>query len=226
MNAEQVALLRRAFLDAELQELEQYNDILKRPVAFSPAFEKKMNRLIRRRRAFYWQFTNTVCKRVCVGLAMLAIIFSMSMSVSAIRRPVVELMVHVKDAFVEFFVGTTPDSLPKTVETVYTFSALPDGYEWKNREMGTQRVKTTWTNQKHDMILKQSVISTGSITVDSESDELYTVEVNGFAVQCTQRYQIRTFVWMTDEYQYILICSSEIEAETALAMIRDMIPEK
>ena len=81
MNEElMVSLLRKSMV----QQYEACLDVPKH--SFSPAFERKMDRLIRRERAWSWRFTNTAGKCAALALVCLVLMLTGVFAVSANAR--------------------------------------------------------------------------------------------------------------------------------------------
>ena len=226
MRTKKDEILRKAFLEANLHRLDEFQAENPEPVTFSPAFERRMEKLIRKQTKWYWDYTNTAAKRMCAALASFVLVFSMSMSVSAIREPVVDFIIKVKDAFIELFVNNVPDGAPETIETVYTFASVPEGYVEKEQEANSMYAKTIWVNNESEIFLKQTPIQTDDpYELDSEVDKSGTVMVGEWTVYYSTRYESNFFFWATNEYTYTLTCPVDIELDTVFNMIEHMIPK-
>ena len=66
-------------------------------------YENYMNNLIKRSKNPFQRYFNTIGKRVAGIAAALLIVFSCSMTVSAVREPVVEFFTNIHEKFVEIF---------------------------------------------------------------------------------------------------------------------------
>lgn len=95
--------LKEAFREINEWEYENLHLDTLEEVIPSTRYRKRMERLIRRQKQPYWKYVNTVGKRVAVFAVAIALVFALSMSVSAVREPVVEFFANVYEKFVEFF---------------------------------------------------------------------------------------------------------------------------
>jgi len=67
---------------------------------FSPAFEGRMNRLLRAQDKSYYRFVNTGAKRAVLALAVvILLLITMVFSVSALREPVVQFIAEIYEIF-------------------------------------------------------------------------------------------------------------------------------
>ena len=122
--------IREAFEQLDAWEEDQLDIDFTEEIHFSEKYERYMARLLRAQKKPWWQYTNTVAKKVAVIALVILLTFGASMSVSAVRKPVVEFIVNVYERFVEIFFGE--DDIAEAsceLETIYTLGKLPEGYE-------------------------------------------------------------------------------------------------
>jgi len=94
--------------------------------AFSPDFEKKMNRLVSREKLPYYQCINTLGKRVAVFAVSLIIVLAATVtSVRGLREPVVDFAVKAYETIVT--VTFNKCQVPREIEKV---SAEPQSFEY------------------------------------------------------------------------------------------------
>ena len=87
-------VLKKAFIQADVED---YNNEIRKNFEWipSPAFEKRMKKLIHHRTNPLWEYINTTGKKVAaVALAVIIILGSM-MSVKAIREPVWKFIIEI-----------------------------------------------------------------------------------------------------------------------------------
>ena len=93
---------------------------------FSEKFNKKMEKLIKSQRKSYYILINTVGKRVAILFVAIITLFTASMSVKAIREPVINFIIEVYESFTKyFFEGETAEK----IEKVYSITKLPVGFK-------------------------------------------------------------------------------------------------
>ena len=116
-------------------------------------YQKRMERLIRRQKQPYWRYVNTIGKRVAVFAVSIALAVALSLSVSAVREPVVKFFINVYEKFVEFFYDENDIArVPDTIESVYTLSYVPEGYELKSCDIADLGTRIVWTDGNENKI--------------------------------------------------------------------------
>ena len=187
-------------------------------------YEKYMNSLIRRSKKPFRRCFDTAGKRAAGIAAAFLVMIGCTMSVSAVRKPIVGFLTNTYDKYVElFFDENDVEKAPTKIETVYTLGAVPEGYVQESTFLNEVRSSITWINDKnHQIILTQTVLD-GNITVDNEHNELETVEMNGMTVIYIVTQHYRCYFWNDNEYQFSLDLSTEISHEMALNMIGSMV---
>ena len=187
-------------------------------------YEKYMNSLIRRSKKPFRRCFDTAGKRAAGIAAAFLVMIGCTMSVSAVRKPIVGFLTNTYDKYVElFFDENDIEKAPTKIETVYTLGAVPEGYVQESTFLNEVRSSITWINDKnHQIILTQTVLD-GNITVDNEHNELETVEMNGMTVIYIVTQHYRCYFWNDNEYQFSLDLSTEISHEMALNMIGSMV---
>lgn len=97
---------------------------------FSERFIKKMDKLIRSQKKVYYNFINTVSKRVAIIFLVVVTLFTTACSVKAIREPIVNFIKQVYEAFTHYsFEGETTDKITRE----YFIDEIPKGFEQTNK---------------------------------------------------------------------------------------------
>lgn len=180
----------------------------------SPRYRKRMERLIKRQKQPYWKYINTVGKRVAVFAVSIALAVALSMSVSAVREPVVEFFVNVYEKFVEFFYDENDIArAPDTIETVYTLGYVPMGYELVSCEIGALVTRFVWTNQNGERIsFSQGLLSEYSL-LDNEDSNYEIIYMDDIPVAYFEKGDVRHYYWNSNEYRFAVQISSDISWE-------------
>ena len=184
-------------------------------------YENYMDSLIRRSKNPFQRYFNTVGRRVAGIAAAMLIAFGCSMTVKAVREPVVEFFTNFYEKLVEIFFGEDDIAkAPNTIETVYTLGFIPDGYEMDRFFIGRDTTNMTWKNENGDRLVLSQGILKGSFIMDTEeSNYHHIIEWNNKKIACTEKYGTKYFFWNSDEYEFSLIISSNISEEEAIALI-------
>ena len=141
-NNKGLGVLKEAFQEIDKWEYENLHLEALEEVIPSPAYIKRMERLMKWQKRSCWKYVNTVGKRIAMIAVVIALTFGLSMSVSAVREPVVKFFVHIYERFVEFFYDDdVVTKAPSTIETVYTLGYVPEGYELESCEIGKTMVR-------------------------------------------------------------------------------------
>lgn len=220
--------IRDAFIAAEkirLEQLPEDNDIAWVP---SEKFERKMKRLVRSSSRSYWQYINTSQKRAAIIMASIIILLGFSMSVRAIREPVVQFIIKTYETFTNIFYHNddTELDLPKTLEQKYTISLLPEGYTFLSEEdMGPSRT-VIWENADGEQIfLVQGTIDNRNINLSTDSTSYSYVNVGQYEGIYNIQRNLQTVIWDNDKYVFILICPLTLPYDEFLLIAENIIEE-
>lgn len=196
--------LKEAFSRSNRDFLNSIELVPEEDVYFSPQYEKKMAHLIKRQKRPYWKFVNTVGKKIAVIAIAFMMLFGLSMSIKAIRDPVISFIENVFEKFSELFVDKSEtQNAPDKIEEVYTLSGLPDEYEevlFYNTEI---LVKTVWSEGKNEISFSQSKLNS-KITFDIESSETKRILLNNAEVFYNYKNQKTQIFWRNNFYMFII----------------------
>jgi len=176
---------------------------------FSPAFEQRMNRLIRAQSKPYYRFVNTTPKKALLALAAAVLLMiTMMFSVSALREPVVRFIVEVYEKFSQvFFQQQEEDYFPATLEVYYTPTWLPEGYLEETDQIVDiiLRCDHTYVNENRDEInYRQYTITTSILSIDTEDVQPKPVSVNGNEGLYYSNKRIQNLIWNDGQYGFRL----------------------
>lgn len=206
--------LKNAFREAasrEFQDVPRENSQIQHE--FSPAFEKKGKKLIRRERVGLWHLVNTAPKRVAVFAAALVMLVTTASSVEAIREPVARFLVIMEYTFM----GEKTD----TIEKEYKISVLPEGFSQTGYFREETGVTTTYENAHGDEIsFSQSIASETDIIIDNEAVEMRTVDVAGREVQLYVQETLSIALWHEDLYTLKLVLNGDFNEKGIIDIIQ------
>ena len=94
-------------------------------ITFSPAFEKKMDKEIRRRKHSYFRIFNTAAKRAASIAAILVLLLAVSLSVEAIRTPLTNMVKLIFSDHVEL---EAEGDVTEEIVNIYGITELPEGF--------------------------------------------------------------------------------------------------
>ena len=178
---------------------------------FSPQFDKKMNKLIKSQKNIYWNFTNTVSKRIAVVCAAMLLLFATACSIKPIREPIIDFVINIYDTFTEYlFKG----ELKQIINYEYRINSLPDGFEQTNKQIDNNSITTNYQNESGEMIIFVQTISDGTqVNFDTEKHTQSTTSLLNTTIDFFENDLSKTAIWTKDGYVFNLICYGEFQNE-------------
>ena len=184
---------------------------------FSDRFNRRMDKLIKAQKKFYWNLISTASKRVAVILVMMFTLFTAAFSVKAIREPLIKFIKQVYDSFTLFsFDGDTTDKIDKEYTVI-----LPDSFEQTNKIQNDALIATEYTNSDGDIIEFKQMTTEYSIGyfVDNENGDIKTEIINDIEVEIKERYDTKSAIWVKDGYVFEIDCYGNIDWNTIKQII-------
>lgn len=206
------AELKNAFREAASYEFREVpRDDSQIQHEFSPEFEQKIAKLIRKEKEFFWHFVNTASKRVAVIAAVLVMLLTTACSVEAIREPIVRFLIEVYESFTEY---TFEGEKSETITKEYQMSTVPEGFTQTDYFKDDAGITTTYKNEQGDMIRFSQTITSGTdITIDGEHAKTKVVDVSGREVQLYLREDISVAFWIEDIYVLKIVYHGNISEQ-------------
>lgn len=175
------------------------------PHTFSKRFERKMARLIRQQKSFYFPMIRTPIRRTVTIMVTVIIILSTTViSVSALREAFIRFITEIFDTHTEVQ-AIQDDTAPESFEDIYVITNIPDGFEivFQNDNIEeTPVLMTEYRNGQKRIIVNQWIKSQYDVNVNTEGFEMVRIDINGnegFIVDMDDDYYI---AW--DDGDYIL----------------------
>ena len=216
--------IREAFEKLDAWEEDQLDIDSTTEIHYSEKYERYMARLLRAQKRPWWQYTNTVGKKVAVIALVILLTFGASMSVSAVRKPVVEFIVNVYERFVEIFFGEEDIAgAPCEMDTIYTLGKVPEGYELVERKLQKTSVGFVWKDDKGNSIKFSQSIFDVKTTYDYENSDYKVISLLGVKVAFVDKQEIKALYWNSDEYAFSMRVSSEFSLEECVLLIESLI---
>lgn len=188
---------------------------------FSEKFIKRMDKLIRAQRKNYYKFINTAGKRVAVIFAAIITLFTASLSVKAIREPVVKFIKQVYGTFIHY--SYTGDKAEK-IERKYTITNLPYGFKQTNKIENDVSITTEFKDDLGNVIEFTQMITGHSdgYFVDNENGIVFTENVGGYEIEFFEAYDMKQAIWTKDRYVLNITCHGNVSFEVIKEIIRDI----
>lgn len=190
---------------------------------FSKRFERKMARLIRQQKSFYFPMIRTPIRRTVTIMVTVIIILSTTViSVSALREAFIRFMTEIFDTHTEVQ-AIQDDTAPESLEDIYVITNIPDGFEivFQNDNIeGIPYLFTEYRNGQECIIFSQYIKSRYDVNVNTEGYEMVRIDINGnegFIVDMVDDYYI---AW--DNGDYIFEIDSNVGKDILIDMAKSV----
>lgn len=190
---------------------------------FSPQFEKKMQKLIKRRKKPYYSMVNTALKRAAViVLAVFITAFTAVMSVDALRKPFISFITSPFRSCSN--VKSEPQSstvYPATIKEKYRITGGIDGFETVYCDETAQRISIDHTNGSKSVMFEQWVVEAFDKNVNTEDCETERVEINGCeAMGWSDNKGYYHLIWNNGEYVFCI--TSNVGKDELITMAKSV----
>lgn len=223
-NNKGLGVLKEAFQEIDKWEYENLHLEALEEVIPSPAYIKRMERLMKWQKRSCWKYVNTVGKRIAMIAVVIALAFGLSMSVSAVREPVVKFFVHIYERFVEFFYDDdVVTKAPSTIETIYTLGYVPEGYELESCSIEKMATCFIWINEAGEQIVFSQGLLCEYSLMDNENSNYEIMSVNDITMAVLEKGSIRYCYWNAKNYRFILHMPSDISRDVFDSLINSII---
>ena len=215
------AELKNAFREAASYEFREVpRDDSQIQHEFSPEFEQKIKKLIRKEKKFFWHFVNTASKRVAVIAAVLVMLLTTACSVEAIREPIVQFLIEVYETFTEYtFEGEKTDTISKE----YQISTVPKGFTQTSYTKDDTGITTTYENEHGDLIrFAQLVTDDTNLSIDVEKGETTIIDVSGREVYLYKMDNLIYSMWIEDTYLLEVVCRGSFTEQDVIDIIENI----
>lgn len=217
MSREEFKAAFREVISSEFAQIPTDEDSI--DFTFSEKFIKRMDKLIRAQKKSYYKFINTAGKRVAVIFAAIITLFTASLSVKAIREPVVRFIKQVYETFIHYtFEG---DIQPK-IKKEFFIKTLPDGFIQYDKIESDLAITTIYVNDNNTIKFTQQSTNNANHFFDNESGTLTKVTISGINVDIYESENIKHAVWTDEGYFFKLTCIGEINIDSVTMMIESI----
>lgn len=199
-------LVIRALCEAEEEYLNSIPQESEVNIVPSKQFEKKMLKLIKTEKAGHINRVNHSGRRIVASVAAVLIILIMSMSVSAIRMPVINFLKETWENFTHLFTSETINSEPieESIENIMTFDHIPTGFEESFNTYNNLQAITVWENNKGEQITLVQSLGSVDMTLDTEGIEFTEISINNQQAYTYTNKSITSIVWSDNKYLFTL----------------------
>jgi len=194
----------RISMERELETIPS-NSSLKDCHIFSVKFEKKMKRLIRKSNIKYININKFRVRKSILAASLVIVIVAASMSVEAVRLPIVRLTEKIYSEFSEILFHNEENiKVPETIEEVYVPSYIPGGYTLLEEENLKLMHFLFYTNEKGQEISVEQFTLSVSMSVDTEDITTENITINGMNGIIYTKRGLTTIIVNDNKYVHLI----------------------
>ncbi len=150
---------------------------------FSADFEKKMKHLIKKTKVKYININKFKIRKSIVAASLILIIVTASMSVEAVRMPIIRLTEKIYTEFSEIlFENEDNIEVPQKIEEVYVPAYIPEGYSLKEEVNDMRSMHFFfYTNEEEQEISVEQMTFNVHMAVDTEGIKTEEITIKGMS---------------------------------------------
>lgn len=171
---------------------------------FSSKFERKMKKMIKEQKR--GPFVSNLYKGLKIASVFIAVgitVFSLSMSVEAVRTKLLEVIKEVYEEFsvyeykgtIENISGNISDNIPKHI---------PNGYEVIEQIEEDEYLLISYKNNMDYLTYNCFKINNDRVYVDTEDADITKVYINGMKADHIEKGNSQMLIWQNNGYGYYL----------------------
>lgn len=213
--------LSQAFIDVLTERVPDFSDMPDH--VFSERFEKKMDRLIRREAVHPWAVSHTLARNLIAAAIVIILLFSLCMSVSAIRNAIFKFFREHFEAHDDIIFEIPEKTI---IEKEYVITDLLEGFSQKKEEKSDINITRIYENEKGDNILfNQELSFPNGVAVDNEHYQYDYLEIDNRGVFVASLTDMVTLMWDQDGYVFLLTLNwDNVTIEDAITLFRSIQP--
>lgn len=213
MTKVEIDILKKALFIIGREEVLAYKALPDEEVIFPKEFEKKVYAINKKRKSLFYRATKTVPRKIAVILIAAVITFTMMMSVSAIRIPVLNFITNIYDTYISiYFVEDEEDfNIPTSIEHMYLPTSTPEGYIQIDSQNYGNSATSIWMNNNDMIILTQDILQEETkVTINSEDINYQTLSIKGNDIYYYIEDKYYLIIWTDGSYLFTMTCPDNI----------------
>lgn len=215
--------LKEAMKLSDQTYLDKYPPI-ENEVKYSEKYLKYIDRLTKQTKSPFYKYFNTIGKRVAGIAAAMLIAFSCSMTVKAIREPVVEFLANIYEKFVEIFFGEDDiEQAPSAIQEVYTLDLELDEFRIDTCVIKSLNTEFVWINDEGEEILFNQMLLSNRGTLDYDNSNYMVQNVLGKKIVKIEKLNQKIFYWNSDDYAFALTVPCDFSDDLCIDLIESMV---
>lgn len=200
-------LLKRALMEAQKIEMAKLptEDELSNAHMFSDAFNAKMDKLIVKTKNKYVYLGNLQIRKVAVAAIIFILVSGASMSVEAVRRPIVNFFIEVYEKFTKLsFENEDKIILPITIEKFYLPEEIPKGYSKLEENNGNTFFEIVYSDSINEIVFQQFTLTYAYVGLDTENVDMVKINIQGHDGWTYANKNTTVILWNDGEYAFML----------------------
>lgn len=205
----------QALMDVMLEEFADVPEEEQIQCAASDSFYKNCGKLLRRSSRHPVGRARVALKRGILIAAIVVALATTAMAFPDVKDAVIRLFVRDHGNRYEFcFDPEEAATAPKTIETVYRVTYIPEGYTLVTEDSSMSGVSSYWYNETNDgyIMFDQSVIGGIEFAPNAGGSKAEELNLDGYQVFCI-RDDATKYYWTDNAYFYSLYCGKGITEE-------------
>ena len=184
---------------------------------FSDKFEKKMEKLIKQQKSFYFSYINSFGKRVaCIVLILCISLFATVFSVEALREPFVKFIVETYNKFTSIFIEEENINLDDDFRfEIITPEFIPDDFKSNSPSTTETGYMCMYIDSKGNyFVYTQDLYDGWQTTIDTENITYEKLYINSLEAIYYENKGLNCIVFSNDYYTFNI--SGYISKETII----------
>lgn len=175
---------------------------------FSENYDEKKQRSFKQLLHSRNEHKYVAVKRLAILIAVLVILFSSLMSVSATRQKLLDFFYDVYHAFIQ--IEIKPVTNKGALEKEYTISVIPNNYSLSHTSNNNLMKSTFFVNENEQVIKFTQTVTSALERFNSEQGELSEVVINDMPCLVCENDSNYFCYWDFDGYRFELIYPMEL----------------
>lgn len=210
---------KRALAEALINEYEMSIPQMEEHI-FSQKFERKMKKLINRRKKPYYMLINTAWKRAVCAVMAIIVSTTIVMQVEAVRNLFKDFFAYIYERF-SILQSADNGKVPETIEDIYAITYDLSEYKIEFEKYTDSICNVIYRKDETVINIYQTVKSEYDVLWNTENSEIETIIINGKeTVYFKDNHNYETIIW--DNGDYIISINSNIGKDALIEIVNSM----
>lgn len=213
MTKVEIDILKKALFIIGREEVEAYKALPDENIVFSQEFEENVQKINKKRKSLFYRATKTVPRKIAIVLVAALVTFTMMMSVSAIRIPVLRFITNIYDTYISIYFVEDEEApiIPTSIEYMYLPTSIPEGYIQIDSQNYGNNATSTWMKNSELIILIQDILQEEfKAFINNENVGYQVLSVNNNNIYYYLKDGYYFIIWTDNSYLFSLTCPDNI----------------